>query len=188
MAGDRYERQADAVAQAVLRGESAQPLLDQGVAGPVQVHAAPAGAAAPVQMMKRGDRRRPHDVSRDGSPASEEEGLELADLAEQPDLQPPPGGGAVPQQAAAALHELEQLTQQLTAIAGEPAQQQAAGGDVISQQTGAGTGAGNQGSDQSPGTTGCASTCRAAFSAARRSRNASPAELGDSGADIAGND
>ena len=35
--GDRYERHADAVAQAVVKGESAEPLLDQMAGGPTRV-------------------------------------------------------------------------------------------------------------------------------------------------------
>ena len=87
VAGDRYERQADAVADAVLRGESAQPLLDQVTAGPVQVSAASAGAAAPVQMRrkkhKRRDQPRPEDLTGDNAPTPEQEALEMVDLAGQ---------------------------------------------------------------------------------------------------------
>ena len=87
VAGDRYERQADAVADAVLRGESAQPLLDRMVAGPTQVSAAPAGAAAPVQMKRKRHKRRnqprPEDLTGDNAPAPEQEALEMADLAGQ---------------------------------------------------------------------------------------------------------
>lgn len=46
--GDRYERQADAVADAVVRGESAQPLLDSMAGRPTQV--APGSGNGAVQM------------------------------------------------------------------------------------------------------------------------------------------
>ena len=49
--GDKYERHADAVAQAVIRGESAEPLLDQVVGNPTEVAATAATGHAPVQMM-----------------------------------------------------------------------------------------------------------------------------------------
>ncbi len=87
VAGDRYERQADAVADAVLRGESAQPLLDQVTAGPVQVSAASAGAAAPVQMRRKKHKRRnqprPGDLTGDNAPAPEQEAVEMVDFAGQ---------------------------------------------------------------------------------------------------------
>ena len=87
VAGDRYERQADAVADAVLRGESAQPLLDQVTAGPVQVSAASAGAAAPVQMRRKKHKRRnqprPEDLTGDNVPAPEQEAVEMVDFAGQ---------------------------------------------------------------------------------------------------------
>ena len=50
VAGDRYERQADAVADAVVRGQSAEPLLDEMVGHSTQVAPLAATADAPVQM------------------------------------------------------------------------------------------------------------------------------------------
>ena len=48
--GDQYERHADAVAEVVVRGESAQPLLDEVVGKPTIVASKPAIADGPVQM------------------------------------------------------------------------------------------------------------------------------------------
>ena len=92
-AGDRYERQADAVAQAVVRGESAQPLLDPVTAGPVRVNAACAGDAAPVQMKpkknKRRNQSRPRDPAGDGMPDLEQASQELADVVADQDIATP---------------------------------------------------------------------------------------------------
>ena len=49
-AGDQYERQADAVAEAVVRGQSAQPLLDEMAEYPTIVTPGAITAEAPVQM------------------------------------------------------------------------------------------------------------------------------------------
>ena len=49
--GDRYERHADAVAQAVVKGESAEPLLDRVAGGPTKVTPVSGGGNGPVQMM-----------------------------------------------------------------------------------------------------------------------------------------
>ena len=49
-AGDRYEQQADAVADAVVRGRSAQPILDEMVGYSTQVTPGAVIAVAPVQM------------------------------------------------------------------------------------------------------------------------------------------
>ena len=51
-AGDRYEQHADAVAEKVVRGESAEALLDQVVSGPAIVPAGPVIGNAPVQLMR----------------------------------------------------------------------------------------------------------------------------------------
>ena len=94
VAGDGYEQQADAVAQAVLRGASAQPLLDRMVSGPVQVHAGPVGAAAPVQMRRRRrDSRARDDEAGTGSSDTEEEGLVMTDVAEEQDIASAAGSG-----------------------------------------------------------------------------------------------
>lgn len=53
-AGDKYERNADAVADAVVRGESAETLLDRVTGGPTEVNAAATTGNAPVQMMRGG--------------------------------------------------------------------------------------------------------------------------------------
>ena len=50
-AGDRYERQANAVAAAVVRGESAEGLLDEVAGRPTVVTGSPVTATGPVQMM-----------------------------------------------------------------------------------------------------------------------------------------
>lgn len=52
--GDKYERHADAVAKAVVRGESAESLLDRVASGPTKVTPTPATENAPVQMMGGG--------------------------------------------------------------------------------------------------------------------------------------
>ena len=49
-AGDRYERQADAVAEAVVKGQSAEPLLDEMVGHSTQVAPVAASTGTPVQM------------------------------------------------------------------------------------------------------------------------------------------
>lgn len=49
-AGDRYERQADEVAQAVVKGQSAEPILDGIARRSTRVAPAAAFAGAPVQM------------------------------------------------------------------------------------------------------------------------------------------
>ena len=49
-AGDRYEAHADAVAEKVVRGESAEPLLDEMVGHSTQVSPLAVSADAPVQM------------------------------------------------------------------------------------------------------------------------------------------
>ena len=69
---DKYERHADAVAQAVVRGESVEPLLGQVGGGSTEVAAAPITGYAPVQMMWPGLTRpglsamMPASVSRSG--------------------------------------------------------------------------------------------------------------------------
>ena len=50
--GDQYEQQADAVAEKVVRGESAESLLDQVACGPTKVSAGSVSDGAPVQMMR----------------------------------------------------------------------------------------------------------------------------------------
>ena len=101
VAGDRYERQADAVADAVLRGESAQPLLDRMVAGPTQVSAAPAGAAAPVQMKRKRHKRRnqprPEDIAGAGMPDLGQAAQQLENLTEELDVPQPAGNMDVQQ-------------------------------------------------------------------------------------------
>ena len=52
--GDKYERHADAVAKAVVRGESVESLLDRVAGGPTEVTPTPAKENAPVQMMGGG--------------------------------------------------------------------------------------------------------------------------------------
>ena len=131
-AGDRYERQADAVARAVLRGESAQPLLDQGIAGPVQVNAATVSATAPVQM-KRKKHRRNNAPGQDVS-AAEEEAQELVDLAGEQDVPASVDGGVNPQQLEVNLGQLDQLTQELADFAGEQDVSASADGGVNPQQ------------------------------------------------------
>ncbi len=142
VAGDRYERQADAVAEAVLRGASAQPLLDRVSAGPVQVNAAAVSAAAPVQMRRRKQRRadapRPGNAPGQDLPAAEQEAVEMADVAGQPEAQAPAGGGVDPQELAAALEQVQQAAGEAADVAAEPAQQQAAGGNAANQQPGDG--------------------------------------------------
>ena len=132
VAGDRYERQADEVARAVLRGESAQPLLDRGVAGPVQVQADPAGTTAPVQMKRKKHRRagapRPGNAPGQDLPAAEQEAVELADLPAQPEAQAP--GGVDPQELAAALHQVQQAAGEAADLAGQPDVQAPAGGSM----------------------------------------------------------
>ena len=127
VAGDRYERQADAVARAVLRGESAQPLLDQEVAGPVQVHAAPVSATAPVQMKKKKHRRNNAPVQ--DVPAAEQEAVEMADLPAQPEAQAP-AGGVDPQELAAALDQVQQAAGEAADLAGQPDVQTPAGSSM----------------------------------------------------------
>ena len=48
---DQYEQHADAVAGKVMRGESAEALLDQVAGGPTKVSTTPVSDSAPVQMM-----------------------------------------------------------------------------------------------------------------------------------------
>ena len=50
--GDKYEQHADAVAEKVMRGESAEALLDQMVGRPTEVSAELASEDAPMQMMR----------------------------------------------------------------------------------------------------------------------------------------
>ena len=52
-AGDRYERHADKVADAVVAGTDAQPILDRLAPQPTAVAAGPVGASAPLQMAGR---------------------------------------------------------------------------------------------------------------------------------------
>ena len=52
-AGDRYERHADKVADAVVAGRDAQPILDRLAPQPTAVAAGPVGANAPLQMADR---------------------------------------------------------------------------------------------------------------------------------------
>ena len=49
---DKYEQHADAVANAVVQGESAEALLDQLADGPTTVVPGMVGTAGPVQMIK----------------------------------------------------------------------------------------------------------------------------------------
>ena len=56
-AGDRYERHADAVADAVVAGRDAQPVLDRLAPQPVVAAAGPVEECAPVQMVTRGLRK-----------------------------------------------------------------------------------------------------------------------------------
>ena len=51
-AGDQYEQHADAVAEKVIRGESAESLLDEVAGGPTKVSAGAVSGDAPVQMMR----------------------------------------------------------------------------------------------------------------------------------------
>ncbi len=69
-AGDEYEQQADAAAEAVERGESAEPILDRGN------HAGPTGAAPVVQQKLQADAVRTFEPP------------------DSPDLGIPPAGGA----------------------------------------------------------------------------------------------
>ena len=113
VAGDRYERQADAVAQAVLRGESAQPLLDQMITGPTQVNAASFSATAPVQMRRRRNRRnnepRQENVSGDGTPAPEAAAQEMINPVGNSDLSSPAGNSTEIQQAGVVLENVSGL-------------------------------------------------------------------------------
>ena len=133
VAGDRYERQADEVARAVLRGESAQALLDRGVAGPVQVHADPVGTTAPVQMRRKKHSRaaapRPGNAPGQDLPAAEQEAVELADLAAQPEAQAP-AGGVDPQELAEALDQVQQAAGEAADLAGQPDVQAPAAGSM----------------------------------------------------------
>ena len=52
-AGDRYERHANEVADAVVAGRDAQPILDRSAPQPTVVAAGPGGANAPLQMADR---------------------------------------------------------------------------------------------------------------------------------------
>ena len=93
VAGDQYEQQADAVAQAVLSGESAQPLLDQVAAEPTQVKAASVCDSAPVQMKGKKDKNnkddKPEDEYEHGMPALETASLEMINLIGNSDLSAP---------------------------------------------------------------------------------------------------
>ena len=55
--GDKYEQHADAVAEKVVKGESAESLLDQMVGGAVAVSPRPVSDSTPVQMAPGGLRR-----------------------------------------------------------------------------------------------------------------------------------
>ena len=109
VAGDQYEQQADAVAQAVLRGESAQPLLDQVAAGPTQVKAASVCAAAPVQMRRKKDKKKkdntPEDEYEHGMPTLEAASLELVNPVGNSGLSSPADGSMEIQQAVEALED-----------------------------------------------------------------------------------
>ena len=113
VAGDRYERQADAVAQAVLRGESAQPLLDRMITGPTQVNAASFSATAPVQMRRRRNRRnnepRQENVSGDGTPAPEPAAQEMINPVGNSDLSSPADNSTEIQQAGVVLENVSGL-------------------------------------------------------------------------------
>ena len=109
VAGDQYEQQADAVADAVLRGESAQPLLDQVTAGPTQVEAASVCAAAPVQMRRKKDKKNkdntPEDEYEHGMPTLEAASLELVNPVGNSDLSSPADGSMEIQQVVEALED-----------------------------------------------------------------------------------
>ena len=109
VAGDQYEQQADAVAQAVLRGESAQPLLDQVAAGPTQVKAASVCAAAPVQMRRKKDKKKkdntPEDEYEHGMPTLEAAPLELVNPVGNSGISSPADGSMEIQQVVEALED-----------------------------------------------------------------------------------
>ena len=108
-AGDQYEQQADAVAQAVLRGESAQPLLDQVAAGSTQVKTASVCAAAPVQMRRKKDKKKkdntPEDEYEHGMPTLEAAPLELVNPVGNSGLSSPADGSMEIQQVVEALED-----------------------------------------------------------------------------------
>lgn len=60
--GDTYERHADAVADRVVQGESAEPLLDQ--LAPATGHAGGAGAAAPIQRLQTRIGGKTHEIAK----------------------------------------------------------------------------------------------------------------------------
>ena len=107
VAGDQYEQQADAVAQAVLRGESAQPLLDQVSTEPTQVKAASVCATAPVQMQGKKDKKnndnKPENVYEHGMPTLEAASLEMINPVGNSDLSSSTDSGMAIQQVGAAL-------------------------------------------------------------------------------------
>ena len=63
-AGDRYERHADEVADAVVAGRDAQPILDRLAPQPAVTAAGPVKECAPVQMVTRGLRKLVPDMFR----------------------------------------------------------------------------------------------------------------------------
>ena len=96
-----------ATSQAVLRGESAQPLLDQVGAGPTQVKAASAYAVAPVQMQGKKDKKnkdnKPEDEYDHGMPTLEAASLELVNPVGNPGPSSPVDGSMEIQQAGMAM-------------------------------------------------------------------------------------
>ena len=96
-----------ATSQAVLRGESAQPLLDQVAAGLTQVKAASACAVAPVQMQGKKDKKnkdnRPEEEDDHDLPALEAASLELVNPVENPGLLATADSGMDIQQVEASL-------------------------------------------------------------------------------------
>ena len=98
-----------ATSQAVLRGESAQPLSDQVAAGPTQVKAASACAVAPVQMQGKKDKKnkdnKPEEEDDHDLPALEAASLELVNPVENPGLLATADSGMDIQQVEASLED-----------------------------------------------------------------------------------
>ena len=98
-----------AASQAVLRGESAQPLADQVGAGTTQAKDASVCPSAPVQMQGKRDKKnkddKPEEEDDHDLPALEAASLELVNLVENPGLLAAADSGMDIQQVEAALED-----------------------------------------------------------------------------------
>ena len=107
VAGDQYEQQADGVADAVVRGQSAQPILDEMVGYSTQVTPEAVTTAMPVQMQGKKDKKnkdnKPEEEDEHDLPALEAASLELVNPVGNPGPSSPVDGSMEIQQAGMAM-------------------------------------------------------------------------------------